>query len=231
MNAAMSRRVARIYVCKARRTPKGFSTLKLFCDCYTNDRITGVYRLKVSGEIEHGIDWCERLYEAKGAELVLYGRALGLSHGEAEDVLHDTFIALMERSEIPEAPERYCVRCYRNRAMNYRRSLWRRLTRELESSRWFEKSEGETPAERAAMHYLAKLPSEQREVIVLKIWHRYTFDEIAELLDLSPNTVAGRYRYGLQKLNAFLRNTNHERFELDGESIALLEAAPTFTRT
>jgi len=53
------------------------------------------------------------------------------------------------------------------------------LTRELEARRWFEKSPAESPAERAAMHCLAKLPMEQREVIVLKIWHRCTFDELA----------------------------------------------------
>src|SRR2546422_4165046 len=48
-------------------------------------------------------------------------------------------------------------------------------------SRWFERSPGETPQERAAMRCLAELPVEQREVIVLKIWHEYTFEEIGEL--------------------------------------------------
>ena len=36
-------------------------------------------------------------------------------------------------------------------ALNYRRSLWRRLTRELESRRWFEKSPSESPQEKAAI--------------------------------------------------------------------------------
>ena len=76
-------------------------------------------------------NWCERLYEAKAAGLILYGRALGLSHGEAEDVLQETFVALLQRAGAPAQPEHYCVRSFRNRALNYRRSLWRRLTREL----------------------------------------------------------------------------------------------------
>jgi DNA-directed RNA polymerase specialized sigma24 family protein len=50
------------------------------------------------------------------------------------------------------------------------------------------------------MRCLAELPIEQREIIVLKIWNRLTFDEIGNLLEISPNTAAGRYRYGLQKL-------------------------------
>jgi len=32
--------------------------------------------------------------------------------------------------------------------------------------------------------------SDQREVIVLKIWHAYTFEAIGQLLAVSPNTVA-----------------------------------------
>jgi len=172
-------------------------------------------------------DWREHLYTKKAAELILYGRALGLSHGEAEDVLQETFLALLQKPEPPVTLEHYCVRSFRNQARNYRRSLWRRLTRELESSRWFEKCPEEDPAEREAMNCLVKLPVEQREVIVLKIWHRYTFEEIGELLDISPNTAAGRYRYGLQKIKHCLERTTYERDELVGGSIKFLEAAPS----
>jgi len=170
--------------------------------------------------------WCRRLYEKKAAELILYGRALGLSHGEAEDVLQETFLALMQKPQVPLRPEHYCVRSFRNRALNYRRSLWRSLTRELESRRWFEKSPSETPAERAAMRFLAELPMEQREVIVLKIWHRCTFEEIGGLLGISPNTASGRYRYGLQKIKLQLEGTAYERDGFTGGAVAFVAAAP-----
>ncbi len=168
-------------------------------------------------------DWRENLYTQKAAELILYGRALGLGHGEAEDVLQETFLALLKMPSPPNALEHYCVRSFRNRARNYRRSLWRRLTRELESTRWFEKEPGESPMERAAMRCLAGLPVEQREVIVLKIWHHYTFEEIGGLLDISPNTAAGRYRYGLHKIKLGLERTTYERDELVGGSLEFLE--------
>jgi RNA polymerase sigma-70 factor (ECF subfamily) len=170
-------------------------------------------------------NWCERLYDASAHQLILYGRALGLSHSEAEDVLQDTFMALLQREEAPEQAEHYCVRAFRNRAFNYRRSLWRRVLREFESSRWFERSETETPQERAAMRALANLPLEQREVIVLKIWHQYTFEEIGGLLEISPNTAAGRYRYGLQKLKTSLSGIEYERLESDRISITFLDTA------
>jgi RNA polymerase sigma-70 factor, ECF subfamily len=179
----------------------------------------------VNGDSPH---WSQKLYETKAAELVLYGRALGLSHAEAEDVLQETFVALMQQGRPPAKLEHYCVRSFRNRVLNYRRSLWRRLTRELESWRWFERTTDESPAERVAMRCLADLPLEQREVIVLKIWHRRTFDEIGELLEISPNTAAGRYRYGLQKMKYRLEGEDYERErdESTGKPIAFLAAAP-----
>ena len=184
----------------------------------------GVYGMKVVSDRSNS-HWCEGPYDAKAAGLILYGRALGLSHTESEDVLQETFAALLQRDEPPEQPEHYCVRSFRNRALNYRRSLWRRVARELEASRWFARSEDESPREHDALRCLAQLPPEQREVIVLKIWHRYTFEAIGELLELSPNTVAGRYRYGLQKIKACLREENYERkLERFGKPVGLLDA-------
>jgi len=183
----------------------------------------------VAGETKSS--WCEALYESKAAQLILYGRALGLSHSEAEDVLQETFVALLKVASCPTQPEHYCVRAFRNRALNYRRSLWRRLTREWESLRWFERTSSETGKERDAMQALAALPQEQREVIVLKIWHEHTFEAIGALLGISPNTAAGRYRYGLQKLRISMKGLTYERVERAGNEIAFLGAAPPFGET
>ncbi len=214
-----------------RRTRSG-SVGHLFANDHTKSNGSVSVSVRVNDELSSGLVWCEHLYEVKAAELVLYGRALGLSHGEAEDVLQEVFMALMQRASMPEQPEHYVVRAYRNRALNHRRSLWRRLTRELESARWFEPSSGESPTERAAMHCLADLPAEQREVVVLKVWHQMTFEAIGELLSISPNTAAGRHRYGLQKLKACLKSIDHESLESEstgtgnfGATINLLETA------
>src|SRR5580700_6119523 len=175
------------------------------------------------------MNWCGRLFDEQAAQLILYGRALGLSHGEAEDVLQETFLALLQLTAPPAKARHYCVRAYRNRVLNYRRTLWRRLTREWESLRWFEKNPDETPAERAAMRCLAELPVEQREAIVLKIWHGCTFEEIGGLLEISPNTAAGRYRYGVQKIKSKLEGVIYERDER--EPIAFVAATPAIGQT
>jgi RNA polymerase sigma-70 factor, ECF subfamily len=156
------------------------------------------------------VDWQRELYEAKARELILYGRALGLSHSEAEDVLQELFVTLLKMETTPENPVHYAVRGMRNRALNFKRGFLRRIVRELESKKWFEQDGGESPQERAAMQCLQKLPADQREVIVLKIWHEHTFEEIADLLQLSPNTVAGRYRYGMDKMRKFMGDSGEE---------------------
>jgi RNA polymerase sigma-70 factor (ECF subfamily) len=52
---------------------------------------------------------------------------------------------------------------------------------------------------------LAELPEEQRTVVHLKLWEGLTFEAIAATLEISPNTAASRYRYGLDKMRERLR--------------------------
>lgn len=170
----------------------------------------------------------EALYKAKSAELVLYGRALGLSHSEAEDILQETFIALLGLCYDSMQAEHYCLRTFRNRALNYRRGLWRRLRREVEFARWFEPSRPACPKELEAMRSLENLPREQREVVVLKIWHHRTFEQIAALMGASPNTVSGRYRYAMQKLRRVLKGVDNE--SRCGDTITFLDAQETLAR-
>ena len=51
---------------------------------------------------------------------------------------------------------------------------------------------------------IAKLPDEQRGVIVLRLKGEMTFSQIAKLHNVSVNTIQGRYRYGLNKLRSVL---------------------------
>ena len=171
--------------------------------------------------------WCEELYAAKAAGLLLYGRALGLSHGEAEDVLHDVFRQLLALGVRPAEPTFYAVRAFRNRALNHRRTLWRRVAREFESVRWFER-DGDPAAEQAAVRALAGLPAAQREAIVLKLWHGLTFEAIGEATGVSPHTAAGRYRYGLEKLRAQLKGDPHEFLGESGAAAGGLPAPAAF---
>jgi RNA polymerase sigma-70 factor, ECF subfamily len=52
---------------------------------------------------------------------------------------------------------------------------------------------------------LETLPPDQRAVVHLKLWEDMTFDDMAEVLGVSINTAASRYRYALDKLRQRLR--------------------------
>ena len=53
---------------------------------------------------------------------------------------------------------------------------------------------------------LAKLPTEQREAVVLHIHGEMKFREIASLQCVSINTVQSRYSYGIEKLRTLSGN-------------------------
>lgn len=53
---------------------------------------------------------------------------------------------------------------------------------------------------RAIESALAALPPEQREIVQLKVYEDWTFQEIADLLAIPLNTAASRYRYAMDKL-------------------------------
>jgi len=61
-------------------------------------------------------------------------------------------------------------------------------------------SKEESELEELALLELETLPEDQRETVVLKIYSRLTFEDIAKLTDVSASTCASRYRYALEKL-------------------------------
>ena len=73
---------------------------------------------------------------------------------------------------------------------------------------WFELPEDDT--NRALQVAMSKVPEKFREVITLKIWGEQTFDEIGKTLEISPNTAASRYRYGMDALRKSLESEKVE---------------------
>jgi len=80
--------------------------------------------------------WCECLYEEKAAQLVLYGRALGLSHSEAEDVLQETFMALLQQGNGLKSRSIIACAASATGPSITGAASGGRLARELESKQW-----------------------------------------------------------------------------------------------
>lgn len=107
------------------------------------------------------------------------------------------------------------VTSVRRAACDLARRSGRRVAREERASEVSEEGRAvfQRPLEgeerRAAIEgALQRIPPEQREVLVLKIWGELTFDQIARELELSPNTVASRYRYALAALRRELASAD-----------------------
>ena len=141
-----------------------------------------------------------RLYDSHSAQVYHLLLAQGLRRSEAEDALQEVFLALVERGRGLTRIEKalpYLLGIARHKASRYR-SQRRRAPEALEEE---QEAEGPDLSESLTVREtLRQLPAEQAEVVALKVWHEMTFAEIAGALNISPNTAASRYRYGLDKL-------------------------------
>ncbi len=154
--------------------------------------------------------WTEWLREY-GSRLMLYARQQTRCEADAEDVLQSALIKTW-KSHGDRPHEDLIGLVYTNIrrcAIDLGRSQDRRRQREQFAVdengppvAWFELPEDdETRALQVAM---SALPEKFREVISLKLWGDLTFAQIGETLEISPNTAASRYRYGLEALRAQL---------------------------
>ena len=139
-----------------------------------------------------------RLYEQHRRGLLAYACSFSSSFAFAEDVLHQVFERLLRGNvEITGPPAPYLYRAIRNASLNSLRTR----TREVElDDGWFDSPSGMEETAVELQSALGDLPEEQREVILLHVWGQMSFEEVAASLEISPNTAASRYRYGLSKL-------------------------------
>ena len=140
-----------------------------------------------------------------GAATVLLARQWVANRSDAEDVVQDAFVRFWRARHRASDPTAFLYVCVKRAALDHRRASARRTRREEAAYRPEGQSLFESPAEeserqRAIAMALGELPEEQRVVLVMKIWGGLSFPQIAEALEVSPNTVASRYRYALTKL-------------------------------
>ena len=149
-------------------------------------------------------DEVQRLYEVHGRALLAYACAFLHDPSEAEDVLHQVFLQLLRDGGTEISSAGYLFRAVRNRVLNHLRGRSREVALDVALDGrvpWLESPSGSTETALALQSALTTLPTEQREVIVLRVWGRLTFEEVAEVVGVSANTAASRYRYGLAKLS------------------------------
>lgn len=149
------------------------------------------------------------LFDLAGPRLQRYAQALTRNRDDAEDALQAAMVRVAQHPRKLAAarmPWAYFLRIVRNESLQ----ILQRQRPAVSLSTVFDlgRSDPQTSEReefaalvRSAIH---QLPAEQAEVVILKQWEEMTFAEVAEVIGESPNTIASRYRYALEKLSRSL---------------------------
>ena len=162
----------------------------------------------------------EKICSKYNSYLLTVAAGLTGNYHDAEDCLQEFFVCFMqspERIKLKGNLKSYMAVCVSNIALN---RLKRKRIEPVAVEKLPEVFDLETPdwlaVESEQTHELTKalslLPYQQREVIVLRLHSQMKFKQIAKLRNVSVNTIAGRYRYGLEKLRTILeRQAKNEK--------------------
>lgn len=161
--------------------------------------------------------WRDWLTE-NGPRMLLFARNQTRNAEDAEDIFQDALVKLARKVNEgtfdggQESWKPYLYTAIRRLAIDLGRKNDRRSKREEKSEAdrrgqtgglsdpWFEADSSNDEVRSQLEAGIKKLPQKFSEVIIMKIWGEQTFAEIGEALGVSLNTVASRYRYGLERL-------------------------------
>lgn len=161
---------------------------------------------------EESNDW-KQCFRELAPKLLLFARQWAPTPADADDIVQMAFVRWWQRN--PGGDRQHVPLLYaavRTISLDMRRSMDRRTRRESnseiavesEDTPYFdppvEDKENATLLQKA----LSKLPTEQKEVVTLRIWGGLTFNEIAQTTGQNLNTITARYRYALAALQKSL---------------------------
>jgi len=156
--------------------------------------------------------------EKHGSKFLLFARQQTRSIADAEDVLQDALVKLarkVEEGSFVGGQDAWIAFIYtqiRREAIDLGRKDDRRRKREenvIKDDRslgrdiempLFEGGASQEETRQILAEGMKILPTKFSEVISMKLWGERTFSEIGEALEISLNTAASRYRYGIEAL-------------------------------
>ena len=154
------------------------------------------------------------IYDSYGHKIYRYILGLLRSEKDARDILQNVFLRLFNKRKLlcwARNLEAYIFRVARNETIRFiKRHKKNRETslEEISEILLCEKPEAKneiTEEEKSFLNRaINRLPLYQREVIILKSFEDKSFREISEILRISQNTAASRYRYAIEKLRGYL---------------------------
>jgi RNA polymerase sigma factor (sigma-70 family) len=141
-----------------------------------------------------------RLMDTYGPPLILYARQWCAT---PEDIVQDAFLKFVAQGQMPRDAAPWLYRVVRNGAIDAGRADRGRQRREsvvARPERWFLEPAVDGLDAKEAVAALERLPAEQREVIVARLWGGLSFEQIAELAGCSASTAFRRFDAGIEAL-------------------------------
>jgi RNA polymerase sigma-70 factor (ECF subfamily) len=144
------------------------------------------------------------LVDLHGPSLILYARQWCRA---PEDVVQDAFLKLLALRERPREVVPWLYRVVRNGALDAGKTARRRQRREqavARPERWFLEQAVEGLDAGLAVSALQRLPVEQREVIIARLWGGLSFEQIADVSACSVSSAFRRFGAGIECLRSEL---------------------------
>ena len=124
------------------------------------------------------------------------------NRADAEDIFQEVCLSLL----VSDAPindevhiKRWLIRVTINKCNNFHKSYWNRNREPL--SETLRTADDDS---RELFALIINLPKSYRNLIYLYYYEGYTIKEIAEILEMNPNTVGSTLRKARKKLRAYL---------------------------
>lgn len=160
-----------------------------------------------------------RIYEKYLDSMLTLAMGLLNDAGEAEDVVHDVFVSFARSAcdfERRGSLSGYLATSVVNRVRDHRRRRRRQAGGAGHQAPRALEAPG--PDQRVILteqtdrlnRAVAQLPEAQREVVLLRLKGNMKFRDIAKVQQTSINTVQGRYRYGVNRLQSMLNGEVEE---------------------
>lgn len=122
-----------------------------------------------------------------------------------DDCVQEAFIKLATHSPPPANPVAWLYRVVRNLAINQVRSAKRRTNHEKLAGMLFQAEDRANPETLSELAFsLDQISASDRELIVLRIWSQFTWDQIAKLTGTSSSSAQRKYVAALKRLKEIL---------------------------
>jgi RNA polymerase sigma-70 factor (ECF subfamily) len=154
----------------------------------------------------------ENIYREIGPELLGFFHRRHGSSEAAEDLLQETFAAVMkhpERLMQADSPRAYLFGVARNlSAEMYRRS---HPTEEMPAESQTNDEEPADPRLEVMREGIARLDAASRQVLELRLYRELSYEEMAAALGVPVGTIRSRLYNAVRRLRGHLKNSDYEQ--------------------